>query len=247
MLDFGKEPMTVKRVSVPSHDALTMLVPPFIEQHTDKGTIALAKGMLRVTKEARVLAGQFDLYTEMTRSRPFTEAIANSGAQNGVNIVVGSLLRTMVVSVAALYDKDSRTNNLPKLIKKANEPAVVAHLLKFHAHYDRSSEAEASRRRLVSYQRKLKSGWVKEAAERLAHVRMTHVAHFEADPPPRSDAEKAVIRDLDRVVLATGLIVAQANVFVLGRWIILPELLRTMRRQSGDFCDALIAGSGVGR
>ncbi len=237
--------MTVKPVSVASRNALSMMVPPFIEQCTDKETVALAKGLLRVTREVRVLVGQFYLYKDLTRSKAFTETIAGSGGQDGVNIVVGSLLRTMVVSVAALFDRDQQTSNLPKLLRKAGEASITAQLQWFHEHYDVAPSAEISRLRLIKYQRKLKSGLVRQAADRLSYVRKTHVAHFDADPSPKTDAERAIIRDLDRVVLGVGVIVAEANVFVLGRRIDFPELRRIMRRQSGDFCDLLVTGAGV--
>ena len=143
-----------------ARSAIPMLVPPYIEQHTDE-TIALAKELLRITKEIRVLAGQYHLYLALTRSSTFAKSITESGAADGVNIVVGSLLRTMVVSIVRIFDRNERTSNLPKIIKKALQPKVVSHLQRFHEHYGVSAKAEISRARLTKYQRKLKSGWVR--------------------------------------------------------------------------------------
>lgn len=243
-MDGDKTTVTVVPVSVASRNGISMLVPPFIEQHTNKETVALAKELLRVTREVRVLAGQFYLYVALTRSSSFTKAIAGSVGQDGANIVVGSLMRTMVVSIAALFDKDERTSNLPKLLNKALKPGLAAQLRRFHEHYGVSTEAEASRLRLIKYQRRLRSGWIRQAADRLTHVRQTHVAHFDADPPLRTDAEKAIVRDLDRVVVGIGVIVAEANVFVLERRVDFPGMRKVLRQQAGDFCNLLIAGAG---
>ncbi len=243
-LDGNKTTVTVVPVSVASRNGISMLVPPFIEQHTNNETVALAKELLRVTREVRVLAGQFYLYVALTRSSSFTKAIAGSVGQDGANIVVGSLLRTMVISIAALFDQDKRTNNLPKLLNKARKPGLAAQLKRFHEHYDVSTEAEASRLRLIRYQRKLQSGWIRQAADRLIHVRQTHVAHFDAEPPPKTDAEKAIVRDLDRIVVGIGVIVAGANVLVLRRRVDFPGVRKMLRQQAGNFCNLLIVGAG---
>ncbi len=75
--------------------------------------------------------------------------MVNLSAQDGVNIVVGSLMRTMVVSIAALFDQDERTSNLPKPIKRSLKTSSVKQLARFHDQYGVSSEAAASRLRLV--------------------------------------------------------------------------------------------------
>jgi hypothetical protein len=232
----------VRPVSV-FRNQISMLVPPFIEQHTNQEIIGLANELLRLTREVRVLAGQFYLYKAMTRSPRFVEAFAASSAQDGVNIVVGALMRTMVVSIAAAFDADSRTSNLPKLLKKALKPNAASQFARFHQHYGVAAEGEVSRLRLVSYQRALKNGRVRQAADRLTHVRMTHVAHFDAAPAPKTDSEKAIIRDLDLAVLGLGIVVAEANVFVLGRRIDFPELRKVLHKQADDLCDVMTRGA----
>ena len=233
----------VRPVSV-SRNQISMLVPPFIEQHTNPEIIGLANELLRLTREVRVLAGQFYLYKAMTRPSRFIETFATSPAQDGINIVVGALMRTMVVSIAAAFDADSRTSNLPKLLKKALKPNAASQFARFHQHYGVTTEGEASRLKLASYQRSLKNGRVRQAADRLTHVRMTHVAHFDAAPVPRTDSEKAIIRDLDRVVLGLGIVIAEANVFVLGRRIDSAELRKLLHKQADDLCNVMIRGAG---
>jgi hypothetical protein len=94
----------VKRVTV-THDELPMLMPPFTDQFGTSEDKTLASELLRLTREIRVLLGQFFLYVAMSRSKEFGKACNTSEAREGRGIVLGSLLRSMIVSSAALFDE----------------------------------------------------------------------------------------------------------------------------------------------
>jgi hypothetical protein len=120
-MDSTNEPPAVRRASISSSEFM-MTVPPFIDQHGSMEDRRVAVETLRISREIRVLLGQFFLYVAMTRSREFTDACKVSNAKEGVAIVVGSLMRTMVVAVAALFDDDPRTSNIPKILRNALSP-----------------------------------------------------------------------------------------------------------------------------
>jgi hypothetical protein len=182
------------------------------------------------------------LYVTLTRTRDLARALIGTAAADGANIVIGSLMRTMVVSIGAMFDEDQRTSNLPKVVKRALSPAFRTSFEKFHAHYGVSAMAEASRIRLIKYQRHLKSVPIREAAQRLIRVRMSNVAHFDADPSPLTAEDRAVIRDFDRVVAAAAIVTGEANVFMAGRTVDHLELRKLMRQQAEGFASALKSG-----
>src|SRR5216684_6202169 len=158
---------------------ISMNVPPFTDQLGSDADKALASEVLRLTREARVLLGQFFLYTAMSRSREFADACNASDAREGAAIAVGSLLRSMVVSTAALFDEDRRTSNIPKVLRAALSPERSAFLQKFHAHHEVEHEAQISSQRLVKYGRSIRRGKLRDAISALSGVRNTFVAHFD--------------------------------------------------------------------
>jgi hypothetical protein len=151
----ANEPLVVNRVQLAKSDFM-MAVPPFIDQHGAEEDKLLARELLKVSRECRVLLGQFFLYTAMTRSKEFAKTCNASDAREGAAIVVGSLMRTMVVTIAALFDEDKRTSNIPKILRAASSPARSEFLRKFHKHYDFETESNKSRRTLVKYGRAIR-------------------------------------------------------------------------------------------
>src|SRR5260370_1245375 len=147
MTTFSK-PHTVTAVSVSATEFM-MLVPPYIEQHGSNEDKALAKEILRITKEIRVFLGQFFLFTPITRSKEFANTCNMSDAKEGAAIVVGSLMRAMVVTIAALFDDDARTSNIPKMVRTALNPVRCEFSFMFHKHYGVEAAAQTSRERLV--------------------------------------------------------------------------------------------------
>lgn len=229
----------VKRVTV-THDELPMLMPPFTDQFGATEDKALASDLLRLTREIRVLLGQLFLYVAMSRSREFGKACNASEAREGRGIVLGSLLRSMVVSSAALFDEDPRTSNIPKVLKSALRPARSAFLGRFHAHYDVIPEAKASQDRLVKYGRRLRGGGLRDAIQAMIGVRNTFVAHFDMQPNPRH--RKALIRDLDHVISAASVVIGEANIYVLGRKIDTEALRKILRKDANGFVETLKRG-----
>jgi hypothetical protein len=219
-----------------------MLLPPFIDQHGDPAVRALVGETLRITKEVRTILGQFYLYMALTRNRSLSMALDVRSAADGAHIVVGSLMRTLVVSTAALFDDDPKTSNLPKIIRGGLTPDVTEFLHEFHAHYDASIMAEASRTRLVGYGRKLNRGPLRPAIERIKRVRMTIVAHFDANPEPVPDQRKAIVRDYDYVIAAAAIMTGEANRWMIGRTVNFSELRKILRDEANGFCNTLELG-----
>ena len=174
----------VKRVSV-TFDELPMLMPPFTDQFGETEDRALASELLRLTREIRVLLGQFFLYAAMSRSKEFGAVCNASDAREGRRIILGSLLRSMVVSGAALFDDDPRTSNIPRVLRGALTPARSTFLESFHTHYGVVSEAHESLGRLVKYGRMLKRGNLRDAIQALIGIRNGFVAHFDMQPNPK--------------------------------------------------------------
>jgi hypothetical protein len=237
----ANKPQIVRRVSVAPSD-LMMAVPPFIDQHGANEDKELANGLLRVTRETRVLLGQFFLYVAMTRSKEFANACNASDAKEGAAIVVGSLMRTMVVTIAALFDEDGRTSNVPKTLRTALSPARTEFLRKFHEHYGVEAESQKSRERLVRYGRSIRSGALKAAIRRVVNVRNTFVAHIDFSPPALGEGERAIVRDFDHVISAAAIIVGETNVFVLGRRIDVAGLRKILREEAGGLVSTLKRG-----
>ena len=212
---------------------LPMELPSFTYDHGSDHDKALAFDLLRITREMRVLLGQFFLYTSMSRSPEFGAACNKSDAREGRGIILGSLLRSMVVSSAALFDEDRRTCNIPKLLRTALSPERSAFLTKFHNYCGTTEAAQASRQLLVEYGRRLRRGQLRDAIQALVDVRNTFVAHF--DMQPERKGRKAIIQDIDHVIAAASIVVGEANVFILRRRINSKELRNILRKEALGF------------
>ncbi|UYW34465.1 hypothetical protein [Methylorubrum extorquens] len=202
----------------------------------------LARETLRVTKEVRILLGQHVLYKRLTRNKEFGESCDASVAKEGVAIVVGAVLRTIVTSAAAIFDKDGRTSNIPKLAKQATSTDRVEFLRKLHSANGGFSGFQDSYDRLVNYRRRARSGKLQEAIARLEHVRSTTVAHFDANPRDAPGGKRAIGRDVDYVVAAGMVIAGEANKFILAREVDYPALRKLLRSDAEGFCSTLMAG-----
>src|SRR5260221_6771783 len=97
-----EEQPAVMRKSI-THSELPMTLPPFIEQFGAPEDKALALELLRLTRELRVLLSQLSLYVAMSRSQEFGEACNATDAREGRGVILSSLLRSMVVSIAAVF------------------------------------------------------------------------------------------------------------------------------------------------
>jgi hypothetical protein len=234
----------VKRVPINARDFLK-IVPPFINQYGSDDDKRLADEALRISIAIRVLLGQFFLYTALTRSKDFARACDASEAKAGVSIVVASLMRTMVVGIAALFDDDPGTNNLPKMLKTALRQDRSEFLNRFHRHYDNEETAAVSRIKLIKYSRAVRKGNLSGAIKRLKHVRNTFVAHLDAAPVNLADSQRAIVHDFDYVISAASVIVGEANVFVLGRRVNVPDLRRILREEAGGLVATLVRGFTV--
>lgn len=74
----------------------------------------------------------------------------------------------------------------------------------------------------------------------MAGVRNMFVAHFDMEPDAQN--KRAVIRDLGHVISAAAIVVAEANVYVLGRRVDTRELRRILRKEAGGFVETLKRG-----
>jgi hypothetical protein len=234
----------VKRVSLSATDIMKT-VPPFIDQQGSVEDKRLAEEVLRISIAIRVLLGQFFLYVALTRSKDFAKACNASEAKEGVSIVVASLMRTMVVGIAALFDDDTKTHNIPKMLKMALDKERSEFLNRFHRNYDDEETATASRTKLIKYGRAVRRGRLSAAIKRLKYVRNTFVAHLDSAPVSLPDGQRAIVHDFDRVILAASVIVAEANVFVLGRRVNIPDLRKILREEADGLVAALMRGFTV--
>ena len=219
-----------------------MEMPEFTARNGFDKDKALAREMLRISRETRVLLGQFFMYTALTRSKNFGDACDASIGRDGVHIVIGSLMRTLVVSSAALFDQDPATSNIPKVVKGALQPHQLVHLRRYHSEVGDPKRAELSHQRLIAYRRKIRSGRLREAIEGLIYVRKTSIAHFDANPVPPPNGRKTIIRDFDLVMASAAVIVGEANYFVLGREVDYAGLRKLLRQQADGLCSSLLAG-----
>jgi hypothetical protein len=219
-----------------------MLVPSFIDQHGSVEDKNLASEILRISRETRVLLGQFFFYVALTRSREVADALKTSNAKEGVAIVVGSLMRTMVVTIAAFFDDDQRTSNISKVLRAALRPDRPAFFQSFHRQYGVETEAEVSRKRLIKYGRALRMGKLRDAIEKIVNVRNTFVAHIEFQPATQSNRERAIVRDFDHVISAAAIVDGEANVYTLGRRVDISNLRQILREEAGGLVSTLLLG-----
>jgi AbiU2 len=233
---------TVARVSV-TRDEIPMLVPPYIDQHAPAHIKVTVQVMLRITKEVRTILGQFYLYLALTRNRPLSKMVVKSSAAEGARIVIGSLMRTLVVSVAGLFDDDPQTSNLPKLIRAGLTREAVAFFSAFHGHYDVPVSGESARQKLIKYQRAMSRSPLRPAIDRIKRVRRTIVAHFDAAPEGVPQDRRALVRDYDHIIAAAAVITGEANKWMIGRTVDAGELRKILRADAGGFCDVLMRGA----
>jgi hypothetical protein len=217
-----------------------MLMPEFTEKFGTNDDKTLARELLLISRETRVLLGQFFLYTAMSRSKEFADACNASTAKEGAGIVVATLLRSMVVSTSALFDEDHRASSLRKVLNMALRKERSAFIQSLHADGGTEDVAATSAQRLVKYSRAIRKGKLREAIRALTGTRNTDIAHF--DPQPNSPGRRAIVRDLDHVISAASIIAGEANVFVLARRVEGPELRKILRKDAQGFVATLQKG-----
>lgn len=219
-----------------------MAVPIYTRLNGSDDDQALAVEALRLTRELRVLLGQYVMYEKLTRDREFGKACDRSVARNGLAILIGALLRTIVISTAAIFDADQKTSNIRKIILRSINKPNLDFLGRMHASRGYADVFEKSRDRLIKYRRRLNKGKLHEAIVRLMHVRNTMVAHFDANPSEFPRGQRALVGDVRYVVAAAAIIVSEANVLILGRAVAFPPLRDVLREDTRGFKAALMAG-----
>lgn len=222
-----------------------MAVPIYTRLNGSNEEQALAVEALRLTRELRVLLGQYVMYEKLTRDREFGEACDRSAARNGLAILIGALLRTIVISTAAIFDRDQKTTNIKKIILRSMNKPSMDFLGRMHASEGNTNIFEESRERLTKYRRRLNKGKLQEAIARLIHVRNTMVAHFDASPSEFPRGQRALVGDVRYVVAAATIIVSEANVLILARAVAFPPLREVLREDTRGFKAALMAGFQV--
>jgi HEPN superfamily AbiU2-like protein len=232
--------LLMKRPEATTSNQISMELPKYTEDFGGVDDQKLARELLNVTREMRVLLGQFFLYTAMTRSRDFADACNKSRAKEGSGIVVASLMRSMVVSSAAMFGKDSREMSLPKILKAAIKHDRRSFIRGLHAHHGTEREAEVSFQRLTKYRKAIKRGKLHEAIIALTDARNASIAHF--DTEPRATGRTAIVHDIDRVVAASSVIVGEANVFILNRRPDTAALRKILRNEANGFVRTLENG-----
>ncbi|SFI32449.1 hypothetical protein [Bradyrhizobium sp. Gha] len=219
---------------------ILMLMPEFTEKFGTDKDIALARELLTISRETRVLLGQLFLCRAMTRSKEFADACDKSAARAGSGIVVSTLIRTMVVSTAALFDRDHRAIDIRRFLKSSLRSDRLEFIRRLHSYHGTSELAEASIQRLVKYNRGLRRGKVSEAIDALSKTRNANVAHFDLNPD--ISGRNAIIHDLDHVISATAIVVGEANVLVLNRKVDGPKLRTMLREDANGFVATLRNG-----
>ncbi|WP_156948518.1 hypothetical protein [Bradyrhizobium sp. WSM1417] len=221
-------------------DQISMLMPEFTEAFGSEDDKALARELLLITREIRVLLGQLFLYRAMSRSKRFVDACNHSTAAEGANIVVATLLRSMIISTAALFDEDRRAASLRRTLTAALRPDRSEFLQLLHARNGSAELAGISAQRLVKYSRALRRGKLGEAIATLAELRNTAIAHF--DLQPKITGRRAMIHDIDHVISAASIVAGEANVWVLARKVDGPALRHILRKDATGFVGVLQNG-----
>jgi len=224
-------------------DKISMLMPKFTEKFGTDKDISLARELLLITRETRVLLGQLFLLRAMSRSKQFADACNRSAAKAGAGIVVSTLMRTLVVSTAALFDEDRRAIDVRRFLKSTLRNDRLEFLRQLHAFHGTSEQAATSAQRLIKYNRTIRRGKVSEAINALARTRNTNIAHF--DMQPDITGRTAIVRDIDHVISATAIVVGEANLLVLNRKVHGPELRKILRKDASGFVDTLRRGFSI--
>jgi hypothetical protein len=224
-------------------EKIPMIVPPYVEKHGRPHTITLANETLRMSKEVRVILGQFYLYIAIARDRSLREAIAKAKADQGLAITEGALLRMLVIGIAAIFDKDEKTSGLQKLVRNSLKSAAVDDLNAFHAHCGFEDRARRVKEQLIRIQRRLKSGAFSRAIKNLTTVRNTVVAHFDANPDPVSPEGRALLKDVDRAMAIASSLVIASNFWVLGRMVDVAGARALMRADAAQLTGLLRRGA----
>nr|AGO88457.1 protein of unassigned function [Methylobacterium oryzae CBMB20] len=219
-----------------------MAVPTYMLLNGSERDQELAREILRLTRELRVVLGQFAMYRSLTSDREFGEACDNSSAVDVLRVLVGALLRTIVVSITAIFDTDPQTSNIKKIIKQAIDKRGLEFLGKMHASKGNTPAFERSLGRLTDYRRRLNKGELHQTIARLMHVRNTVVAHFDANPMAAPGGRRAVVSDVRNAVAAATIIVGEANVLILGRAVAFPPLRELLREEAGGLKSTLMRG-----
>jgi hypothetical protein len=122
-----------------------MAVPAYTLLNGSERDKELAREILRLTRELRVVLGQFAMYRSLTSDREFGEACDRSSATNGLRVLIGALLRTIVISITAIFDVDPQTSNIKKITKQTIDKRGLEFLDKMHASKGNTPAFERSR------------------------------------------------------------------------------------------------------
>jgi hypothetical protein len=64
------------------------------------------------------------------------------------------------------------------------------------------------------------------------NVRKSYIAHFDADPTVLSAADRAIVRDFDRVIAVAAIIAGEANFFLAWRSIDRAKLRKILKQDA---------------
>jgi AbiU2 len=192
------------------------------------------------SKQARIALGNYYVFIELTRKRPVVDAINNNSLAFGVRIVVGALIRDLIVNLASLFDHNTEATDLRRIINALLHPDNRDTFEKFHASFTVPYESEVGRERLRRYQRRLGKGELGESLQRIISLRTQVVAHLDQNPEYTSG--RPLVRDIDHVLAAACIIIWNANVFAVGRWIDAAQTRGICRGHASTFAAALLRG-----
>jgi len=165
----------------------------------------------RATGHFLIVTHRYEMFRALARDAAFVARINETTASDGLNTIRGALAATLVISLAALFDRNSDPTSLARVLNSALAPANADTFAAFHLAFAIPIDIGQAREGLRRLHSRLSREPLKGAIERLRDLRNQDVAHLDLNPDfPKG---RALTRDIDMVHAISANIIVKVNRF----------------------------------
>ena len=165
----------------------------------------------RATGHFLIVAHRYEMFRALARDAAFVVRINGTTASDGLNTIRGALAATLVVSLAALFDRNSDSTPLARVLNSILTPANVDTFATLHQTFATPIDTSRERKGLQRSHARLSQEPQKGAIERLRDLRNQDVAHLDLNPAFAKG--RVLTSDIDLVHAISANIIVKANRF----------------------------------
>jgi hypothetical protein len=194
------------------------------------------EGLRRATGHFLVVAHRYEMYRAIARDPAFVARINRTTAAEGMNTIRGALTATLVISLAALFDQNSDSTSLTRVLNSIIVSARAGTFAALHASFIPAIDTGPALDGLHRLRSRLSRAPLRGALDRLWDLRNQNVAHLDVDPTfPKG---RALTGDIDLVHAASANTIVKANRFC-GVHVRVSDVRAEARSQALAFCRSI--------